>query len=127
MSALLTDLYQLTMAQGYFLCGRARDEAVFHLFFRKLPFSGGYAVAAGLEPVLDFVSSFRFEEEDTSYLAQLSGADGTPLFRAEFLAYLRDLRFSIDIDAIPEGRLVFPQEPLLRVRGSLLEAQLLET
>jgi nicotinate phosphoribosyltransferase len=127
MSPLLTDLYQLTMAQGYFLCDRAADQAVFHLFFRKLPFAGGYAVAAGLEPVLDFVASFAFEEADTAYLAELSGADGGPLFRPEFLAYLRGLRLSVDIDAMPEGTLVFPHEPLLRVCGSLLEAQLLET
>jgi hypothetical protein len=79
-SPLLTDLYQLTMAHGYFRADRTRDEAVFHLFFRKLPFSGGYAVAAGLEPVLDFIRDFRFAADDVAYLASLAGDDGVPLF-----------------------------------------------
>jgi len=126
-SPLLTDLYQLTMANGYFRAGRSSDQAVFHLFFRKLPFSGGFAIAAGLEPVLDFIAGFRFEAEDVAYLASLSGDDGKALFGADFLAYLRELRLSVDVDAMPEGSLVFAHEPILRVRGSLIEAQLLET
>jgi nicotinate phosphoribosyltransferase len=126
-SPLLTDLYQLTMAHGYFRAGRTRDQAVFHLFFRKLPFAGGYAVAAGLEQVLDFVSGFRFEADDVAYLGTLTGDDGQPLFGADFLDYLRALRLKLDIDAMPEGTLVFANEPILRVRGSLIEAQLLET
>ncbi len=126
-SPLLTDLYQLTMANGYFRAGRSNDQAVFHLFFRKLPFSGGYAIAAGLEPVLDFIAGFRFEADDVEYLASLSGDDGESLFGADFLAYLRDLRLRVDVDAMPEGTLVFAHEPILRVRGSLIEAQLLET
>ncbi len=126
-SPLLTDLYQITMAHGYFRAGRRRDEAVFHLYFRKLPFSGGYALAAGLEPVLEFVESYRFEADDVAYLASLVGEDGQALFGSDFLDYLRTLRLKVDIDAMPEGTLVFAGEPILRVRGSLIEAQLLET
>ena len=126
-SPLLTDLYQLTMAQGYFLCGRAADQAVFHLSFRKLPFSGGYAIAAGLENALAFVADYRFAEDELAYLATLEAPLGGLLFEPAFLAYLRELRLSVDIDAVAEGTVVFGHEPLLRVRGSLLEAQLLET
>ena len=126
-SPLLTDLYQLTMAQGYFLCGRTADQAVFHLSFRKLPFAGGYAIAAGLEDALAFVAGYRFAEDELAYLATLEAPLGGPLFEASFLAYLRELRLSVDIDAVAEGTVVFGHEPLLRVRGSLLEAQLLET
>jgi nicotinate phosphoribosyltransferase len=126
-SPLLTDLYQLTMAQGYLRSGRAHHQSVFHLLFRKLPFAGGYAIAAGLESVLEFVESFRFEAEDVAYLGSLRAEDDTALFGEDFLSYLLELRLTVDIDALPEGTLVFGNEPLLRVRGNLLEAQLLET
>jgi nicotinate phosphoribosyltransferase len=126
-SPLLTDLYQLTMAHGYFRSGRARDEAVFHLFFRKSPFEGGYAIAAGLDPVLEVVERFRFEAADVDFLASLSTEAGTPMFGADFLDHLRVLRLRLDIDAVPEGTVVFANEPLVRVRGRLLDAQLLET
>lgn len=127
MSPLLTDLYQLTMAHGYFRTGRMRDQAVFHVFFRALPFQGGFAVAAGLEGVLQLVEQFRFERDDVAYLRSLTGEDGEPLFGSDFLDYLRALRLRLDIEAVPEGTVVFANEPLVRVRGSLLEAQLLET
>jgi nicotinate phosphoribosyltransferase len=126
-SPLLTDLYQLTMAQGYHHAGRQQDYAVFHLAFRKLPFGGGYALAAGLEQALEFIEGFRFSEAELSYLAGLEAPLGGALFAPSFLQYLRELRLSVDIDAVPEGTVVFGHEPLLRVRGSLLEAQLLET
>lgn len=126
-SPLLTDLYQLTMAHGYFRSGRARDEGVFHLFFRQLPFRGGYAIAAGLDAVLDFVEGFRFAAEDVDYIASLSGEDGRAEFGADFLDWIRALRLRVDIDAMPEGTLAFANEPLLRVSGPLLEAQLLES
>lgn len=126
-SALLTDLYQLTMAHGYFRSGRVRDEAVFHLSFRKHPFEGSYAIAAGLDAVIDLVEGFRFQAEDVDYLASLAGDDQNPIFAADFLDYLRTLELRVDIDALPEGTLVFANEPLVRVRGRLLEAQLLET
>ena len=126
-TALTTDLYQLSMAQGYWKLGRADQPAVFHLFFRTAPFGGGYAIAAGLAPALDFVRGFRFTEEDTGYLATIGGNDGRPLFDAAFLAYLRDLRLTVDIDALPEGTACFAHAPMLRVRGPLLQGQLLET
>ena len=126
-SPLLTDLYQLTMAHGYFRSGRARDEGVFHLFFRKHPFEGSYAIAAGIEPLVDFITEYRFGAEDVDYLASLSEQGGSPAFGADFLDYLRALRLRVDVDAAPEGSLVFANEPIVRVRGRLIEAQLLET
>ena len=125
--ALLTDLYQLTMAYGYWKLGRAEQEAVFHLFFRKPPFAGGYAVAAGLETAIEFLRAFRFDESDIAYLASLTGNDGRPLFDAEFLGHLGELRLAVDVDAMPEGTVAFGQEPLVRVRGPILQCQLLET
>lgn len=125
--ALLTDLYQLTMAYGYWKTGRADDEAVFHLFFRKNPFKGGYTVACGLSHVIDYLNNLRFDESDVKYLSTLTGNDKKPLFEEAFLRYLADLRFKLDIDAVPEGTVVFSQEPLLRVSGSLLACQLVET
>ncbi|MEN9360720.1 MAG: Nicotinate phosphoribosyltransferase pncB2 [Verrucomicrobiota bacterium] len=127
MSPLLTDLYQLTMAYGYWKNGTAEDEAVFHGFFRKLPFGGGFAVAAGLGPILEWLRDWSFSAEDRDYLAGLTGRDGKPLFEKGFLDYLGKLRLSVDIDAIPEGTLAFPHEPLIRVRGPVLQGQLLET
>ncbi len=125
--ALLTDLYQLTMAYGYWKQGRAEREAVFHLYFRRPPFNGGYAVTAGLETALEFVETFRFDPGDLDYLASLTGNDGASLFEKPFLAHLADLRLACDIDAMPEGTVAFGQEPILRVRGPILQCQLLET
>ena len=125
--ASLTDLYQLTMAYAYWKSGTHRREATFHLLFRRNPFQSGYSVACGLGWAIDFVEHFRFVDEDLAYLATLRGADERPLFEPEFLDYLRALRLSCDIDAAPEGSVVFPQEPLVRVQGPILEAQLLET
>jgi nicotinate phosphoribosyltransferase len=125
--ALLTDLYQLTMAYGYWKLGRADQEAAFHLLFRKPPFAGGYAIAAGLGTALDYMRSFRFDGSDIEYLASLTGNDGRPLFEREFLDYLSKLRLTCDVDAMPEGTIAFGQEPLLRVTGPILQCQLLET
>ncbi len=125
--ALLTDLYQLTMAFGYFKTGAARQDASFSLFFRQHPFQGGYTIACGLATVLDFLERFRFELEDLDYLSTLNGNDGEPLFDDHFLDYLRQLRLECEVHAVPEGTVVFPYEPLLRVTGPLLQAQLLET
>ncbi len=126
-SPLLTDLYQLTMAYGYWKTGTYRKEAVFHLFFRKAPFGSGYTVAAGLADAVAWLRELRFLPEDLAYLATLTGNDGAPLFETAFLEYLRDFRFICDVDAVPEGTVVFPQEPLLRVRGPILQGQLVET
>ena len=125
--AMATDLYQLTMAYGYWQSGRGRDEAVFNLFFRTAPFGSGYTIAAGLGTALEYIENFSFADADCEYLATIKGADEAPLFPRAFLNYLRELRLSVDIDAIEEGTVVFPGEPLLRVRGPLLECQLLET
>ncbi|MBF0500320.1 MAG: nicotinate phosphoribosyltransferase [Candidatus Riflebacteria bacterium] len=120
-TALLTDLYQLTMMNGYVEAGIADRMACFDLFFRQLPFGGGYAVAAGLEDALDYVANLRFSREDIDYLASLN------LFPVKFLEQLSEFRFTGEINALPEGTLVFPFEPILQVRGTLLEAQFLET
>lgn len=124
---LLTDLYQLTMAAGYWHSGRAEREAVFHLFFRRLPFGGGYAVAAGLGDVVEWLRHFRFEAADLAWLATLPGQDGKPLFTSGFLDYLGGLRWSCDVDAVPEGTVVFPHQPLIRIKGPMLQAQLVES
>lgn len=126
-SALLTDLYQLTMAYAAWRTQRADREAVFTMSFRTSPFAGGYAIACGLAPLLGYLEAFRFSSDDTSYLSTLIGADGRPLFDEPFLDYLGRLRLQCDIDAVPEGTAVFPHEPLVRVRGPLLSAQLIET
>ena len=125
--ALVTDLYQLTMAYGYWQQGLQDREAVFHLYFRKAPFQGGYAVAAGLALAVDWVENLKFSEDDLEYLGSLHGSKGTALFPAEFLNYLRHLKFSCDIDAVAEGTVVFGNEPIMRIQGPLLQAQLLET
>lgn len=124
---LLTDLYQLTMAYGYWKAGVADRQAVFHLYFRKHPFGGGFSVVCGLEDALKYLEDFRFDESDLEYLATLSGNDGAPLFERGFLDYLRDLRFECDVDAMPEGTVAFPGEPLLRVSGPIIPCQLVET
>jgi nicotinate phosphoribosyltransferase len=124
---LLIDLYELTMAYGYWQSGAWTKEAVFHLHFRRPPFDSGFSLACGLAPAIEFVESFRFSAEDLDYLGGLTGSDGSPLFEKGFLDVLRRLDLSCDVDAIPEGTVVFPQEPLVRVRGPILEAQLLET
>lgn len=125
--ALLTDLYQITMAYGYWKTGTSTKEACFHLYFRENPFGGGYAIAAGLQPVLEYLENFRFDASDIEYLASLKGADKKALFEKEFLETLRDLKLSIDIDAVPEGTPIFAYEPLLRVTGPIYQCQLLET
>ncbi len=124
---LLTDLYQLTMSYGYWKKGLADKEAVFHLFFRKLPFHGGFTIAAGLEYAIDFIENFRFDASDLAYLSTLRDAKGEPLFEPAFFDYLSTLSFTCDVDAVPEGTVVFPYEPLLRVQGPLILCQILES
>jgi len=126
-SALLTDLYELTMALGYWREGRTEQEAAFHLYFRTAPFRGGYTIACGIEPALAYLEGLRFTDEDLGYLATLCGADDLPLFPREFLDALGSVRLTLDLDMVPEGTVVFPNEPLVRVRGPLLQAQLVET
>jgi nicotinate phosphoribosyltransferase len=125
--ALLTDFYQITMSYGYWKAGLDRKEAVFHLFFRKTPFQGGFTVAAGLESVIHFLENFKFDHSDLDYLAKLRGFDGNPYFSHDFLEYLAKMKFTGNIDAVPEGTVVFPYEPLLRIHGPLIECQMLES
>ena len=125
--ALLTDLYQLTMSQAAWKAGLWDSEAAFHLFFRKAPFKGGYTVAAGLESALEYLRAFKFSPGDISYLASLNDSRGAQLFDPGFLTALGALELSVDVDAIPEGTVVFPQEPLLRVIGPVAQCMLLET
>ncbi|GMA17509.1 nicotinate phosphoribosyltransferase [Deinococcus metallilatus] len=120
-SALFTDLYQLTMMQGYFAYGLHREEAVFDLYFRRPPFHGGFAVWAGLEPALDLLERLRFTGGDLAYLESLG------LFRPDFLTALRGWKFTGRVTAFREGSVVFAHEPLLTVTAPLWEAQLVET
>ncbi len=115
------------MACGYWNAGVSDYEAAFHVTFRENPFSGEFTVACGVATAIDFLSAFRFNETEIGYLASQRGNDGKPLFSAGFLDYLRSLRLTCDIDAIPEGTLVFPNEPLVRVCGPIIQCQLLET
>lgn len=117
---LLTDLYELTMMQGYFKSHNDKT-VVFDLFYRKNPCNGGYAIAAGLEQAIAYIKELRFDEEDIAYLTSLQ------IFDKDFLDYLRTFRFTGDIYAIPEGTVVFPKEPLLKVIAPIMEAQLVET
>ncbi|AGA79152.1 nicotinate phosphoribosyltransferase [Echinicola vietnamensis] len=125
--ALLTDFYQLTMAYAYWKSGKAEQEAVFNLFFRKNPFQSGFTIAAGLDYVIDYCRNFKFDENDLSYLGAMEKEDGTPTFDPAFIQYLRELTFSCDIDAVEEGSVIFPNTPMIRVKGPLLQCQLLET
>ncbi|MBK5257425.1 MAG: nicotinate phosphoribosyltransferase [Vicinamibacteria bacterium] len=125
--ALLTDLYQLTMAHAHWKTGSYRKEAVFHLYFRNNPFGGGFTVACGLTRAKEFLSNFRFEDNDLLYLRTLLGEEGARLFDEGFIEYLRELTLECDIDAVDEGRIVFPGAPLVRVRGPIIAAQLIET
>ena len=115
-----TDLYQLSMAQVYFLKGKSEDEAVFDYFFRKIPFEGGYTVFAGLGNLLPILRDLTFPQEDVEFLRKLG-------FDDRFLSYLEKFRFRADIFAMNEGEIVFPDEPILQVHGRMLEAQLAET
>lgn len=117
---LLTDLYQLTMMQGYFK-NPTDQVVVFDMFYRKNPCNGGYAIAAGLEQVIEYIKNLHFSYEDIEYLKSLN------IFDTDFLEYLRSFHFTGDIYAIPEGTVVFPREPLLKVIAPIMEAQLIET
>ncbi len=125
--ALLTDLYQITMAYGYWKAGLHRREAAFDLYFRTSPFRGGYTIACGLEAAIDYLEHLRFDPSDLAYLAGLCGSDGKPLFDKAFFDFLAATPLVCDVDAVHEGTVVFPHEPMLRVRGPLVCSQIPET
>ena len=118
---LLTDLYELTMMQGYFKNKDRNETVIFDAFYRNNPCDGGYSICAGLEQVIQYIKGLHFNEEDINYLASLG------LFKQDFLDYLRDFKFSGDIYAIPEGSVMFPREPMVKVVAPIMEAQLVET
>ena len=118
---LLCDFYELTMGNGYFESGKKDQICYFDIFFRKIPDGGGFAIAAGLEQVIDYINRLRFTEDDISFLREKG------LFSEGFLDYLREFKFTGDIYAVKEGTPVFPHEPLLTVRAPAIEAQLVET
>jgi nicotinate phosphoribosyltransferase len=125
--ALLTDFYELTMAYAAWKSGVDGHEAAFSLSFRKNPFDGGFTVAAGLEHVVDYLAHLRFDAEDLAFLAAQRGVDGALLFEHGFLDALAGLELELDVDAVPEGTVVFPNEPLVRVVGPVIPAMLVET
>lgn len=118
---LLTDLYELTMMQGYFRNKDQNETVIFDAFYRSNPCGGGFAIAAGLEQVIQYIKELHFESEDIEYLASLG------IFGKDFLDYLKDFKFTGDIYAIPEGTVVFPREPLVKVIAPIMQAQLVET
>ena len=118
---MLTDFYELTMANGYFETGMADNIAYFDMFFRRVPDGGGYAILAGIEQVVDYLKNLKFTEEDIEFLRSKN------LFCEEFLEYLRNFEFACDVWAIPEGTPIFPHEPILTVRGPVIQAQFIET
>ncbi len=125
--SLLTDFYQLTMAYSYWKNGISETKSVFNIYFRKNPFQNGYSIASGLELAIDYIENFSFSDEDIVYLRSLKGNDGQNLFVEEFLTYLKNLKLTCDILAFEEGNVIFPNEPLLRISGPILQCQLLET
>ncbi|MGN0734472.1 MAG: nicotinate phosphoribosyltransferase [Anaerovoracaceae bacterium] len=118
---MLTDFYELTMADGYFETGMAEDIAYFDMFFRKVPDGGGFAIMAGLEQTIDYLKNLKFTEEDIEYLRSKN------MFCEEFLNYLRNFEFKCDVWAVPEGTPIFPHEPIVTVRGPVMQAQFVET
>ena len=118
---MLTDFYELTMADGYFETGMAEDIAYFDMFFRKVPDGGGFAIMAGLEQTIDYLKNLKFTEEDIEYLRSKN------MFCEEFLDYLRKFEFKCDVWAVPEGTPIFPHEPIVTVRGPVMQAQFIET
>ncbi len=119
--ALLTDFYELTMANGYFETGHSDIIAYFDLFFRQIPDRGGFAIMAGLEQAIDYMEGLHFDDSDIEYLR------GKGIFSENFLKYLENFEFRCDVWAIPEGTPIFPGEPLITVRGPIIQAQFLET
>ncbi len=125
--ALNTDLYELTMAQGFWESGLLETQACFNVFFRENPFDGGYAVACGTGQIGDLIENFTFDDEAIEYLKGLEAPGGGALFKPAFLKWLREFHLDVDVLAVPEGEVVFPREPLVRVMGPAIDCQLIET
>ena len=119
--SLLTDFYEFTMSNGFFAKNMSKKEAYFDVFFRKIPDNGGFVIFAGLEQVIDYIKNLKFEKDDIEFLRN------TNKFSEEFLEYLSNFKFTGDIWAVPEGTVVFPNEPLITVKAPIIEAQILET
>ena len=119
---MLTDFYEITMANGYFQSGSIEDDiAYFDMFFRKVPDGGGYAIMAGVEQVIEYLNNLEFTEEDIQFLR------GKGIFCEGFLEYLRNFEFKCDVWGVPEGTPIFPHEPILTIRGPVIQAQFVET
>jgi nicotinate phosphoribosyltransferase len=118
---LVADFYEYTMSNGYFVKNMSDTIGYFDVFFRKVPDNGGYVIVAGLEQVIDYIKNLKFDEEDIDYLRKQNK------FSEDFLIFLKDFKFTGDVWAIPEGTVVFPNEPLVTVRAPIIEAQVLET
>lgn len=129
--SMLTDFYQLTMAYSAWKTNSSEELSqkigVFDLYFRTNPFEGGYAVFCGLSGVLELIEKFQFTDSDCAYLSTLKGSDGNPLFESGFIEFLRTTKLNIDVDALEEGRVIFANEPILRMTGPIWQCQLLET
>ncbi len=118
---MIMDLYELTMANGVFTSDMKDTVTYFDMFFRRIPDKGGYAIMAGLEQLIEYMNNLKFTDEDIEYLTSLN------LFRPEFIDYLRDFKFSCDVWAVPEGTVIFPHEPIVTVRGPIMQALMVET
>ena len=120
-NTLLTDFYEITMANGYFCEEMGETEAAFDMFFRRPPDNGGFAIMAGLEQAIDYLQELRFSMSDIDYLRS------TGLFNEQFLDYLANFEFCCDVWAVPEGTPIFPSEPIITVKGPMIQAQFVET
>ena len=118
---LLTDLYELTMMQGYFEDKDINETVIFDVFYRSNPNNNGYAICAGLEQAIDYIKNLKFDEEDISYLRNLG------IFKEDFLEYLKSFKFTGDMYAIPEGSIMFPREPFIKIIAPIMQAQFIET
>lgn len=126
LNPLKTDMYQYTMAKGYYDQGRQNEKASFYMHWRKPPFGGGYTVAAGLEGVIDFLKNFKFTDEDIAYLRSIE-QEGQRLFPDDFLDYLKNMKLELDVDAVPEGTVMTGSGPVVRITGPLIQCQLVES
>ena len=118
---MLTDFYEITMANGYLESGMAEDIAYFDMFFREIPENGGFAILGGIDEVISYLENLKFTDEDITYLRNKN------MFSEAFLDYLKNFKFSCDVWAVPEGTAVFPGEPIITVRGPVVQAQFVET